>query len=287
MIRAIGIGDNVCDKYEHLKKMFPGGQALNFAVYCCKEHNDAAYIGAFGSDGVAQHIIETLKEIGIDFSHSRHYLGENGYAVVNIRDGERVFVTSNKGGVLRLYPLEFTKEDINYIASFDVIHTSNNSYLDKELPKLASLDNRLSYDFSSSWKDEKRTCQICGYIDIGFISCSDITEEEIKIQLIKMHDWGCCIGIATRGSEGAILYDGNSFYGIKPKIVSAIDTLGAGDSFAAGFIMNFIEYTKYNAPPKGSKAYNELIQGSLENGARLSAQTCMVNGAFEHGTKLV
>ncbi len=32
-MRVIGIGDNVCDKYEHLKTMFPGGQALNFAAY--------------------------------------------------------------------------------------------------------------------------------------------------------------------------------------------------------------------------------------------------------------
>ena len=32
-MKVIGIGDNVCDKYEHLKMMFPGGQAMNFAVY--------------------------------------------------------------------------------------------------------------------------------------------------------------------------------------------------------------------------------------------------------------
>ena len=32
-MRVIGIGDNVCDKYEYLKTMFPGGQALNFSVY--------------------------------------------------------------------------------------------------------------------------------------------------------------------------------------------------------------------------------------------------------------
>lgn len=32
-MRVIGIGDNVCDKYEHLRLMFPGGQAANFAVY--------------------------------------------------------------------------------------------------------------------------------------------------------------------------------------------------------------------------------------------------------------
>lgn len=32
-MRLIGIGDNVCDVYLHLAEMFPGGQALNVAVF--------------------------------------------------------------------------------------------------------------------------------------------------------------------------------------------------------------------------------------------------------------
>ena len=35
-MKVIGIGDNVCDKYIHLKTMFPGGggEALNFSGFC-------------------------------------------------------------------------------------------------------------------------------------------------------------------------------------------------------------------------------------------------------------
>ena len=46
-MRVIGIGDNVCDKYEHLKTMFPGGQALNFSVYAKMLGADASYMGVF------------------------------------------------------------------------------------------------------------------------------------------------------------------------------------------------------------------------------------------------
>lgn len=42
-MKVIGIGDNVCDKYIHLKTMFPGGQALNFAAYAGVLGADAAY----------------------------------------------------------------------------------------------------------------------------------------------------------------------------------------------------------------------------------------------------
>ena len=47
MVRVIGIGDNVCDKYEHLKTMFPGGQALNFSVYAKLLGADASYIWGY------------------------------------------------------------------------------------------------------------------------------------------------------------------------------------------------------------------------------------------------
>ena len=60
MVRVIGIGDNVCDKYEHLKTMFPGGQALNFSVYAKLLGADASYMGVFGTDEVAVHVIKTL-----------------------------------------------------------------------------------------------------------------------------------------------------------------------------------------------------------------------------------
>ena len=35
-MKVIGLGDNVVDKYEHLRLMFPGGNALNFAVFAKK-----------------------------------------------------------------------------------------------------------------------------------------------------------------------------------------------------------------------------------------------------------
>jgi sugar/nucleoside kinase (ribokinase family) len=40
----------------------------------------------------------------------------------------------------------------------------------------------------------------------------------------------------TRGSEGALLFDGISLIEIKPNPVQAVDTLGAGDMFAGAFL---------------------------------------------------
>ena len=77
-LKVIGIGDNVCDKYYPAMIMYPGGQAMNFSVYAKMLGANSAYMGVFGRDAVADHIIRTLDELGVDHSRCRQYDGENG-----------------------------------------------------------------------------------------------------------------------------------------------------------------------------------------------------------------
>ena len=50
MLRVLGLGDNVVDKYMHIRTMYPGGNALNFAVYAKMFGIEAGYLGVFGDD---------------------------------------------------------------------------------------------------------------------------------------------------------------------------------------------------------------------------------------------
>ena len=60
-IKVLGIGDNVCDKYLHEKKIYPGGNALNIAVFAKLFGTEAAYLGTFGDDEVGQHLRVTAR----------------------------------------------------------------------------------------------------------------------------------------------------------------------------------------------------------------------------------
>ena len=177
MVRVIGIGDNVCDKYEHLKTMFPGGQALNFSVYAKLLGADASYMGVFGTDEVAVHVIKTLDELGVEHGRCRQYEGENGCARVTLKDGDRIFLGSNKGGVSKEHPFELTEEDLAYISTFSLVHTSNNSYMDSQLEKIHRAGIPISYDFSGQWIDDGRVCRVAPYASYVFLSCGSVTEE--------------------------------------------------------------------------------------------------------------
>ncbi len=129
-MKVIGIGDNVVDDYLHLRKVFPGGNALNFAVFASQLGYDSAYLGVFGSDSYAKHVQQVLIEKGIDASRCRSVDGPNGRAVLKIEDGERIFVSSNEGGIRKSVPMDFIFEDIAYLQTFSVIHSSIYSYMD-------------------------------------------------------------------------------------------------------------------------------------------------------------
>lgn len=68
-ISVLGIGDNVVDKYLHSGIMYPGGNALNFAVYAKLADIPSAFMGAFGNDDAAQHVQDVLHQLQIDISH--------------------------------------------------------------------------------------------------------------------------------------------------------------------------------------------------------------------------
>ena len=58
-LKVLGIGDNVCDKYLHTAVIYPGGNALNIAVFARELGHESAYLGTFGDDEVGFHVHDT------------------------------------------------------------------------------------------------------------------------------------------------------------------------------------------------------------------------------------
>ena len=278
-MKVIGIGDNVVDDYVHIQTMFPGGNALNFSVYASMLGCDAAYLGVFGSDESAKHVRRTLAEIGIDTSHCRSVDGPNGHALLTIEDGERVFISSNEGGVSKAVPMEFIFDDLDYLQSFSIVHTSAYSYMDSYLPQLQQMNPLVSYDFSDDFNSD-HALFLCQYIDIGFFSCAEWTEEAAIELLEKALNSGCEIAVATRGPHEVILFDGRSWFRQAPLTIIPTDTLGAGDAFITGFLITYVG-GKANTSVKPTS----LIEDSLEKAASFAADICQVHGAFGHGLR--
>ena len=278
-VKVIGIGDNVVDDYTNIRTMFPGGNALNFAVYATMLGCDSAYLGVFGNDAAAAHVQRTAVELGVDTSHCRIADGPNGRAELTHRDGERIFLGSNEGGISKTVSMSFIFDDIDYLEGFAIAHTSAYSYIDDHLARLQSLKLPVSYDFSDDF-DEAHTLALCQHVDFGFFSCAEWTEDATKTLLGEAASRGCPLVVATRGSAGAILFDGEAWFHQAPHPVTPTDTLGAGDAFISGFLVSYIEACRDRSVEPAA-----ALKTALDKGAAFAAEICQVQGAFGHGMR--
>lgn len=266
MPRLIGVGDNTVDTYTHLRMRFPGGNALNVAVLAQRYGAQAAYLGWLGKDERGELILNALRQEGLDVSHCRVVEGAStAYSEVMLVDGDRVFGKSDHG-VCTMFHL--SDEDLAYIAEFDLTHTSIYSHVEPQIADLKRASRLLSFDLSQNL-DEAYWQQTLPYVDIAFVSLAEVSLDELEALLRRMYTFGPQLIVATRGAQGAWLFDGSHIYhqGVLP--VQVVDTLGAGDAFAARLL---VEYLK-GAP----------LSAAMQRAAESAAQNCTHYGAFGYG----
>lgn len=265
MIRLIGVGDNTVDTYVHMRMRFPGGNAVNVAVLAKRYGHEAAYIGSVGNDARGAQILTALAAEGIDTSRCKVLDGETSFSTVEIIDGDRVFGASNHG-VGDLFHLD--DEDFHFIKTYDVVHTSVYSHVEEQLADLKKASRNLSFDLSQRC-DQEYLELVLPHCDVAFISLSDIPSEAQDELIIKLQAMGPKLIVATRGKYGSWVYDGQKMYHQDIFEVEAIDSLGAGDAFAARFLVEYFDGTP--------------IPEAMLRAAQSAAQNCTWYGAFGHG----
>lgn len=271
-MKVLGIGDNVVDKYEHTKMMYPGGNAVNFSVFARQLGISAGYIGVFGEDRYGEHVKRSLTKLGIDLTHAKTGKGENGYALVTLKDGDRVFLGSNAGGVLKQKGLDLQDSDYEYMRKFDLIHTSIYSYSLEEVKKIHPYVD-VSYDFSDKFTQEIIE-KVFPYIQFASFSCSHLRLEEILNVIEFAKEKGQASILCTRGSAEAIFFCQGRYYLQEAKFVKPVDTMGAGDAFLT-FLFLHLKRAKIMSPA--------LIRDALKKAADFAAQQCLVEGSFGFG----
>lgn len=264
-MKLIAVGDNVTDCYIDDNVYYPGGNAVNVAVNCKKDGAEkVSYIGIFGNDENADWIQECLKREGISTARSRKVYAHSAQPKVLLKDGDRFFIPGKRESCQHLFSIHLVQEDFDVIKEYDICHTSCYSNMEYELPALSEICN-ISFDFSNK-REHAYLERVCPYLTYAFFSGSDLDEKDCKELLLFAAKNGVKISGVTRGSKGSLFYDGENFYTQGVEKTEVIDTMGAGDSFIAGFL------TKYGD--------TKDIKEALSFAASKAAATCRVHGGF-------
>ncbi|WP_312652569.1 fructoselysine 6-kinase [Proteiniclasticum sp.] len=259
-MRIATVGDNCIDYYENLHTGYPGGNPVNVAVYLKRLGVEASYIGFVGNDDYGKILTEALSQKGVDISHVSVKEGSTAVTQVELVNGERVFGEYDEG-VMADFML--TEDDLHFLSEHDLIVSGIWGKIEGRLPELKSLGNLIAFDFATKLEDPIKEAAI-PYVDYAFFAAEEETDDLLHFMVTEKAK-GPKVVIVTLGENGSIAYDGDFHrFGIVPCEVR--DSMGAGDSYIAGFLKAVIE--------------GHPIPYAMEQGARNSSVTLSYVGAW-------
>ena len=250
---------NILNDCNIIKKV-SGGSAANTVVSLANLGNNVEFIGRIKDDEFGNFFSKDIKESGATFNSKYVETRESSaHSVILITpDAQRTMCTYLGAST------EFEPDDINY----ESIKLSKYLYLegylwDSELAKKAFIKAAkiakesktkiilsLSDAFCVDRHRESFLDLINDFVDILFCN-----EEEVK-SLFKINDLEKCkikikslceLTAITLGEKGSLIVNKNKTELIKPFLFGkAIDTTGAGDVFAGGFIHGLINNLSLN-----------------------------------------
>lgn len=260
-MKIAAIGDNCIDVYTNLRQGFPGGGALNFAAHARRAGAQTAYVGVIGDDAYGDWMADALNAERVATEHLQRVPGPSALAFVRLVNAERTFIGSDRGVREQL---RVTPEIDAYLGKFDWIHTTLDARVDAHIPAWHRAGRKISYDFSHRAKPEQ--IALLPYVTVAFFSGQHIEPADAREHVIAYQRQGARVVVMTFGENGSIAFDGAREYRQPAVPAQVVDTLGAGDAFQAGFI---VEYLKTGA-----------VDAALSAGAARAAKVCEHYGAF-------
>lgn len=262
MSKIACVGDNCIDYYEQTGQAFPGGNPVNVAVYTCRLGGEASYIGAVGTDAYGDLLLHALRDKGVDTSHVQQRAGNTALTQVSVVNGERILGDYDEG-VMADFAL--SPADIDFLCAHDLVISGLWGKVENELCQVAARHVPVAFDCAD--RPENAAAQAAlGSTDIAFFSDDNPDEAAVRARMLAIAQKGPGLLVATRGAAGSIAFDGEQFTHFGIISCPVVDTMGAGDSYIAGFLQAYLE--------------KRSISACMEAGARASAVTIGYAGSW-------
>ncbi|MDD4062766.1 MAG: carbohydrate kinase family protein, partial [Candidatus Pacebacteria bacterium] len=226
---------------------FSGGGGTNTAITFAKQGLKTAYYGSVGDDLAGEAIIKDLKSCRVDTSLIQKNLKRptNHSLILSIPNQDRTIFSYKGASNL----VDFKKLNVSakyfYIAPLSDNLAKSFEFLvdyayDKGI-KVAVNMGQSQLDLPKKKLDKilsKTNILILNKEEASYLSGIPYTQEEKIFKTISSNYPG--VFVMTKGSKGLSVFDGVTRYdaGVIESVV--VDRTGAGDSFAAGFVSEYM-----------------------------------------------
>jgi sugar/nucleoside kinase (ribokinase family) len=208
------------------------------------------FISRIGDDPLGEIALQRLSAGGVDVSKVRRASGGNktGLTTILQRDGWRNMITY--AGTI--FDLIYEDLYLDYLIDARHFHFSS-FYLQRGLQnrvpelfqKIKSAGLTISLDTNDDPEDEWQggLREALRHVDVFLPNAREARQitgtQDLRLALNRLAEMVPIVAIKT-GSEGAMAQRGKDFFSAPAVKVNAVDAVGAGDSFDAGFLFEFL-----------------------------------------------
>lgn len=244
--------------------VIPGGSAFNFAVWISHLGFKAGVVSSVGRDVYGDMITSLLEFRGVDTSFISRQGEKTGMAFISVDDTGRRSIYSYMGANASL---KIGEAESEYIMAADAVHLSG-CYL--EVASAVSGIRNVSFSpgtLLASYGIER----LSGVLERTSIIFLNDDELEMltgsgRSGIERLLEAGVGNVVVTHGPRGASFFSEDHSETLEIEAEDALDTTGAGDAFAAGFMSMWL---------RGSEPAE-----CLRNGHRVARRVISRIGAF-------
>ena len=270
-----------------------GGAEANCAVALARLGNSVSWIGGVGNDDFAEMIKKGLLGEGINvYAIEKPF--PTGLMIKTRPYGDRLNVIyfRKEGAAAHTAPEDIP---VDIIKEAELLHFTGISLALSDSSRATSLHAleiaresgaQVSFDMnfrSKLWGESQASKSFRGVVpqvDYLFAGVSeaalaiagdlvpgDCSESEVHRLLGALREMGAKEPVIKEGVRGAWAFDGDEIIHLPAKKVEVIDSVGAGDGFAAGYL--------------SARLSNQTVQDALELGVKIGAFACLSSGDWE------
>ncbi|HSS96443.1 MAG TPA: carbohydrate kinase family protein [Terriglobales bacterium] len=231
-----------------------GSSSAIFAHNLATLGSKVGFISKTGGDALGKIALERLSAAGVDVGRVRQSTGKTSTGVtVVLPQSRQRYILTYPG---TMFELQYSDIDMGYVRSARHLHVSS-FFLHRALrprmvdlfkqAKAAGLSTSLDTNDDPENKWDRDLLDVLKYVDIFFPNdreAKKIARTEDLSQAINILAGLAKTVVVKRGAAAAICRSGQEQCSLAPPIVKAVDDIGAGDSFDAGFIHQFLTGAK-------------------------------------------
>ena len=243
---AVSIGERLAQQYGSQRAA--GDSAANTMSGLARLGAKSGFLTMMGNDEMGQFFTNEMTRTGVEMLALKSDTPTGRVIAMVTPDGERTFATC-LGASIELSPDDIKPElfdnwDIFYIEGYLV---ANPDMLRKAISSAKDKGMKIAIDLASyNVVEESRDFLlelVNNYVDIVFANEQEALtltgmEPENALHYIAER---CEIAVVKIGAKGAYIQRGNEIVTIPPMKADVVDTTGAGDMWAAGFLAGLVK----------------------------------------------